>query len=207
MHVTLRFALTLALTLVPLAARECGDGKNSNKSPEEIQREVEQRTERVASGLWAVATAVDGGIDIVREFREAGEITPEWALERARLARDFNAFEGELVGFFLSQDNPDARLLHVQLSELLDRASRLQDAGVIHVKNGRKILAFNLTATAARVGLQIAAQQLKSAPEGLRIALTDSARENLRAARARIDSNDAKLREAITRLEGIVGAQ
>lgn len=203
--------LLVSLLFVTTAALQCSNGNkqgNANANKQDSEEKAREIVRKGATGFVVAARGVDAGIDTVRAFREAGEITPEHSLELARIAKDVNDVMAEAVEFVLSQstiDGAGAETLAEQLDRVIASAQRLSQAGTLHLKNGRTKLIFELGVTGGRTGLRIALDELRAgAQAGIQIPLDQESLQKFRSARETIRRNDARLREAITRLGGSI---
>ncbi len=185
-------ALTLALTTLGFS---CSSAQQQNT------------LRRTATGISTAARGIDTGIDTVRAFREAGEITPTKARELAQIALDANSVMSESVEFVLSHpaiDEPGRLALSEQLTRVATSARRLSENGTLHLKNGKTKLAFELGITAGKAGINLALDELQGERlDGLPLTVDSETRAKLERAGETIRRNDQRLREAIARLSSL----
>jgi hypothetical protein len=207
-------ALTIVVALFSAGFTDCGGGgsggKNAgNKAAEKEKTPEEIATERVngaVDGMSIAAVGINEGIDFVRMFREAGKIEPETSLVLATVTRDGNTIMREAVLFLNGGAIDEAGRIRLKefLSSILNTVERLNNEGVLRIKNPEAQFRFNFSVLAIRAGLNIISNRLDvTIPANFSIPITPELRAKLNALLEKIDQNGKRLNEAIERLSKI----
>jgi hypothetical protein len=164
---------------------------------------TDKQTADVSLGFSIEANGIASGYDTVHALRLAGDVEPATALKLAREALDANSVSKEIVGGMLDLKalgaDEQAKLAD-QLDVLIPRLNTLISDGTLHVHNGKVQVFIAITSAGTLTALRQLQSQLKSAPKGFTIDISDDTAAQLKVTAGVLDANDKKLRASIAEL-------
>lgn len=179
-----RIALAAAALVIALAALACG----------------EQGVDKFVSASLHAQHGIGRGIPAARALRLSGAVSAAHNLRLARKARLVNSLHQSAIDVALSGD-PDGGNLLDQIQALLREAEELKREGTVKF-GGKTEIIFDLGIDLARGEMAVFADSLKSR-RGVKIPVSQEAREKLEQAKAASERNAAALDEAVRALEAL----